>query len=301
MINSITITNHLGESVVLELRSPEKSGFLVQNIDGLAPPKAIINTSEIVTNDGAVYNSARVNSRNIIFSLIFLDKPTIETTRQLSYKYFPIKKRVSIIIETDNRVCQTYGYIESNESNIFSKEEGCNISIICPDAYFYSSELTTTLLNGALSNFEFPFSNESLSEDLIEFGIMNTSTLGAIQYDGDADIGMLITLHFLGTATNIMIYNQVTFEKMIIDTTKFETLIGSPITVGDDIIISTVKGQKFIYLFRDGEYHNILNCLDRGANWFQLSKGVNTFVYTCDTGIENVQMKIENQIIYEGV
>lgn len=301
MIKSITVTNHLGESVVLELRSPEKSGFLIQDVSGLGPAKALINTSEIVTNDGAIYNSSRVNSRNILFTLLFLPKLTIEDTRQLSYKYFPIKKRVSLLIETDNRICQTYGYIESNDPNIFSKEEGASISIICPDAYFYSVELTTTLVSGTLPAFEFPMSNESLSESLIEFGIMNTATSGVIQYEGDAEIGMLITLHFLGLATNIMIYNKITQEKMIINTDKFETLIGSPITSGDEIIISTVKGQKYVYLFRNGEYYNILNCLDRGANWFQLSKGENTFIYTCDVGIENVELKIENQTLFEGV
>jgi len=54
MINSITVTNHLDESVKLELRFPEKSGFLVQGVTGLGPSKANINSTELSTTDGSV-------------------------------------------------------------------------------------------------------------------------------------------------------------------------------------------------------------------------------------------------------
>ena len=69
MIRAVTVTNYLGESKRFELAFPEKSGFAVQSISGLGPSKADINTTEISTNDGSLYNSARVNSRNIVMSL----------------------------------------------------------------------------------------------------------------------------------------------------------------------------------------------------------------------------------------
>ena len=111
MIRAVTVTNYLGESKRFELAFPEKSGFAVQSISGLGPSKADINTTEISTNDGSLYNSARVNSRNIVMSLKLMFTPQIEDTRQDSYKYFPIKKRVTLLIETDNRICETYGYV----------------------------------------------------------------------------------------------------------------------------------------------------------------------------------------------
>ena len=109
MIRAVTVTNYLGESKRFELAFPEKSGFAVQSISGLGPSKADINTTEISTNDGSLYNSARVNSRNIVMSLKLMFNPQIEDTRQDSYKYFPIKKKVTLLIETDNRICETYG------------------------------------------------------------------------------------------------------------------------------------------------------------------------------------------------
>ena len=44
-----------------------------------------------------------------------------------------------------------------------------------------------------------------------------------------------------------------------------------------------------------------LNCLDKNADWFQLAKGDNIFAYTAEYGSTNLQFKIENRIVYEGV
>ena len=136
MIKSITVTNYLGDSLVLDLARPELSGFVVKSVTGLGAGKSTINTTEVATNDGSIYNSARLSSRNIVLSLAFLWKPTIEDVRHLSYKFFPIKRMVTLLIETDNRLAQITGYVESNEPTIFSKDEGSDISIICPDPFF---------------------------------------------------------------------------------------------------------------------------------------------------------------------
>ena len=88
---------------------------------------------------------------------------------------------------------------------------------------------------------------------------------------------------------------------MSIDTEKLARITGSGIIAGDDIIISTVKRNKSIYLLRNGIRTNILNCLDRDADWFQLSKGDNLFAYTVEDGLENLQFRIENRTIFEGV
>lgn len=301
MIKDVVVTNHLGESIVLDMRFPEKSGFLIESIDGLGPGKAIINTTEVLTRDGSLYNSAKVNSRNILMSLMFLSDSSIESIRQKSYKYFPIKKRIKLLFNTDNRSSVIYGYVESNEPNIFSKDEKTTISIICPDPYFYSTSIKETIFSGIESLFEFPFSNESSTLSLIEFGSLNLQTTQTVYYSGDSEIGVIVYIHFLGTASNIDIYNTTTREQMSLNTTIFESIVGSPIESGDDIVISTVKGNKYIYLIRDGEQINILNCLDKNSSWFHLVKGDNIFAYTADIGLVNMQFRIQNQIVYEGI
>jgi hypothetical protein len=88
---------------------------------------------------------------------------------------------------------------------------------------------------------------------------------------------------------------------MKIDTDRLELMTGDPIIAGDDIFISTIKGQKSVTLLREGVYTNILNCLDKNADWFQLVRGDNVFAFTAETGGTNLQFRIENQTVYEGV
>lgn len=302
MIKSVTVTNYLGDSIKLELTRPEKSGFIVRSITGLGPGKSNINTTEVSTNDGALYNSARVPSRNIVISLTFVDNGTIEDIRQLSYKYFPLKRKVKLLIETDNRTSEIEGYVESNEPDIFSQEEGSDISIICPDPFFYSAyETQRTSFAGIEPMFEFPFSNESLTEGLIEFSVIRNQIDRDIIYSGDFEVGVTIHIRAYGNASGITLYNLTANETMKIDTNSLSLLTGSGIVDGDELVICTVKGKKSATLIRKGKSTNILNCIDRNSAWFQISKGANKFAYTAESGRTNLQVEIENRILYEGI
>jgi hypothetical protein len=278
MIKSLTVTNYLGESLVLELGFPEKSGFLVQSITGLGPGKANINISEVATNDGGVYNSSRIGARNIVITLGFLENPDIETTRQLSYKYFPLKKQVRLLFETDNRTCEIYGNVESNEPNIFSSQESTQISILCPDPYFYSTDSEVTVFSGIESLFEFPFSNESLTEDLIEFGEikneLQTITLMASR------VGIVITIHALVRPQH-SIYNTEQ-EGLRIDTDRLEPYGFGLLWVM--IYYLTITGSKiFCFLEGGGVYLKVINCLISMKTGFSYQRR-NVFAYARDYG-----------------
>ena len=307
MIYSIVVTNYLGDRIKLELGKPDVSGFLIKSITGLGPVKANVNTTEVSTNDGSLFNSARLSQRNIVLDMVFINTvygESIEDLRQKSYKYFPLKKSVELTIETDNRYVKTTGYVESNEPNIFSSQEGTQISIICPDPYFYSAGEdgnNVTNFYSIDSIFEFPFSNESLDEPLLVFGEIQIKTEGVITYHGDSEIGVMIYIHAIGPATNINIYNTETREVMRINTEKISSLTGKGIVASDDIVINTAKGEKSITLIREGVSYNILNCLDKNTDWFTLAKGDNIFAFTADSGVTNLQFRVENKVIYEGV
>lgn len=314
MIKSFKVTNYVGDSITLELTRPDKSGFIVKSIEGLGPVKANINMSSVATMDGAMYNSARLDKRNIVLDLAFMELPvrkdekgnvlpyeTIEDIRHKSYKYFPLKKNVKIIIETDNRIVETEGYVESNEPTIFSNQEGCTISILCPDSFFYSLGSITTVFSGLNPMFEFPFSNESVTEPLIEMSTIENKQEHYIYYEGDAEVGVTVIIHAVGEAKDLAIYNTTTDEVMRIDTDKLTQITGSGIIAGDTIIIETRKGRKKITLLREGKEINILNCLDKGTKWFTLVKGDNVFLYTTSEGAANLQFSVINKVVYEGV
>ena len=124
MIRSITIRNHLGNSVKLELTRPDLSGFIIKSIDGLGPTKANINTTDIATNDGSIFNSSRLDKRNITLNLEFFqtDTESIEDIRQKTYKYFPINQQVYMTVETDNHTLETEGYQNGNPFFVLYKD-----------------------------------------------------------------------------------------------------------------------------------------------------------------------------------
>jgi hypothetical protein len=293
------------------MTSPEQSGFVVRFVDGLGPPKANIEMTEMSLMDGAVYNSGRAQSRNIVVSLKFLfpqeysldQTGGIEITRQKSYKYFPLKKRVKLVIETDERSCETYGYVEFNTPDIFSNSAGTVISILCPDSYLFSTETNRTTFATIDPMFEFPFGNESLTLKLLEFSTISGYTTRTISYTGDAEIGMIMTVHAVGDVETVEIFKlePEPVESIKINTDRLLAMTGEGFHSGDDIIISTVKGNKYAVLIRDGETINILNCLDKYPDWIQLSRGDNIFTYTAEVGETNLQFKIDNQIAYEGI
>lgn len=298
MIKSIAITNHLNDRLVIDMRDPDYStGFFIQSITGLDPVKANVNVSDYSLIDGASFNSARIPSRNIVISLGFLDvgTPTIEEIRQSSYKYFPTKKKIKFEIVTDKRNCEAYGYVEKNEVNIFSKTEGSVISIICPDPYFYSAEdsLHTTVFYGVENEFEFEFSNESLTDSLISMGSITNKQEANVLYTGDVDTGVIFNFYARGNVSNISVYNIYTRE---------ELNLNIDLLTDDELFVSTIKGNKYVTLLRNGSYYNYLGALDiDNSMWLQISKGDNAFAYTAVEGIENLQLKVLNRILYEGV
>ena len=292
MIKTVKITNYRGEVLTLDLANPYSSGLAVTNIDGLGPEKASINTVEIASNDGSMFNSARIESRNIVLSLRFVGT-NVEECRRLTYKFFPLKKSLTFEVITDERQAAITGYVESNEPDIFSKTENTKISIICPDPFFKASldPNVNVVFYGEEALFEFEFENDG-NEPMLEVGRINEVTEANVPYEGDSEVGGIFTVHALGPAKNIRIDNLDTGEMMVINIELAE---------GDDLIISTVSNSKYIRRLRNGVYTNVLNSLDRQSSWFKLARGDNAFAYQAEEGMTNLRFDVSHTVLYEGI
>ena len=307
MLKSITVTNAAGQSLKLELAYPWDSRVIVKSIDGLTPTKGTINTNALATSDGSVYNSARQEQRNLVLNLRLLEDledGLIETTRQKLYKYFPVKKKVTIRAEADNRVAYTEGYVETNEPSIFQEYEEQQISIICPNAN-WTAPSSTYRLNGLDSLFEFPFSNESLEDDLLIFGEIIYYIGTTFVYEGDVESGVVMTIHCTtGECTNPCVYNVITKEEMTFNTGKLGTIIGDGVNgmqAGDTLICSTVDGDPYVTFIRNGVEYNAIAMLPKISNWLKVQAGYNAFGYKADAGSTNIEIVVQTQILYGGI
>lgn len=305
MIKSVTITNPNGEEVTINLGDIEpQTGLFITEIEGLGPPKADINMTSLAAKDGSLYNSSRANGRNIVMHVRFINAASIEEVRLLTYKYFPLKKRIKFHIETENRIAETEGYIESNEPDIFSEEESATISIVCESAWFKDASVNGIEIvdfSDIVSLFEFEFEDDDEESPTLEFSSIEPKRENIITYYGDADTGFTMRMFIGGTVVNPVIYNIETQERMKINTSKVAAIVGSAVKSGDEIRIISEAANKSITLIREGRSYNILNALDIDATWLVLHEGDNVFSYTADSGELNIMFKIESQILLQGV
>lgn len=312
MVTALTVTNYVGESIRFDLMDPDTSGFVIANITGITPVQANINITNVTTADGGVYNSARIDRRNIVITAIYLPGPTIEEARHKMYKYFPTKKKVQLVFETDTRKLRTEGYVESNEVQVFTRQEYSQISIICPDPYFYSAEddgADVLSFSGIEPRFEFPFySDESVDpEELIEFSTVEVVNGRVLSYSGDIEIGATINVRIFDNIGNITITNVSNTQSMTIVADRVADIAGETFRGGDLLTIVTKKGEKTIILTRGSNRYNLLNALERKSKWITIRRGDNIFTVLAEDPDDstvystNITVSIIADIAYEGV
>lgn len=288
MIKKVTVYQKPDKSdaFTMVLTSPtnvsDKTGFVIDKIDGLGPVEADINTTEMVV-DGDLFNTARIGKRNIVLELIFYSETGtgIEEVRQRSYTLFPTKKQVYIEVETDNRTLWTKGYVEKNEPDIFSDMCKTQVSIICPDPKLYDS-------GGAQ----------------VTMLVANDET--ALEYEGEVEIGGYLTLT-VGSAVTAPVFDGVpAFTISCVnesgDAKSIQVFTPTDgFEQGDMIRIGSMTGNKScIWTDTADADHNALNLLNQNPDWITIQHGLNNIrIEDPNSALEDAYF--ENLISYEGV
>ena len=298
---------------MMELENPKKSGFFVAGITGLGPPKADINTTRRAGSDGSIYNSAKVESRNIVITLIYYMDNTagtdgqildVETLRHKTYEFFPIKRQITLHFVTDRRRASITGYVESNEIGFFTNMEGSQISIVCNNPWFVSEDAGVTNLR--LINTEplltFPVYFDEVSAEnrnYVEFSKKKSRITGNIPYYGDLETGLALTVTCKSATGDIALSNDTHNETVTISSQTVANLTGSAISSGDRIVVTTHTGNKTAKLFRGNAVHNIIAAVNKQSKWPKLYSGNNELSATPTTG--RVEVSIDLDVLYEGM
>lgn len=271
-----------------QINLTQNGNYALLSVGGLTPPAATINTAVIATSDGAVFNSSRLGTRNIVLTVAPLN--SIETNRINLYQYFKSKQYIKLYLENNTRSVWIDGYIEKIDGDLYNQKQRLQISIICPDPYFKDTTTGLYTFSNIINLFSFPFAIEEtpgipISElgEFVEIAITNNS---------DSETGIVITLVANGAVENPTIYNMTTNENFTLDI-EMET--------GDEITIDTRRGHKTVTLNRNSVITNILNNMVQGSSWLNLPVGDNIFSYTCESGAANLNISVQLQPIYEGV
>ena len=135
-------------TLILENQSSEQinmtttaNQYMTSKIDGLNPPAGTISTSTYAGMDGSYLNNAFIEKRNVVIPFE-MRGCGVEKRRHELYKVVKPSRYIKVYYRTSNIDVYTEGYVETCEIENFETLTKGQISIICPDPYFYSTSET---------------------------------------------------------------------------------------------------------------------------------------------------------------
>lgn len=276
--------NERGEQITLS-QNPK---YVIESIDGLNPPDAVLNLYKQAGADGMRYNSATLDARQIIITLA-VNGPA-EANRTDLYRCFQTKKAVRIFYS--NGVYDVYadGHVQNLTVGYFEIKQIVQIVVICSDPYFHLVTPTVTYYNGVEDAlFEFPF---AIPEEGIPFSETNTTHMATIINAGNIDTGIHFKLMASGAVVNPVITHA--------ESGAFFGLTTS-MQSGDVIEIDTRAGHKEVYRVRAGVKTSLISSRNSGSEWIQAVPGLNTFSFSASSGLSDLSAEISIIGDIEGV
>ncbi|MDE6501120.1 MAG: phage tail family protein [Ruminococcus sp.] len=265
---SLILENINGYSISL---THTANNYMTSRIEGLGPPSGTVSTSAYAGTDGSYLNNSFIEKRNIVisFEMRGID---IEKRRQLLYKVVTPSRYIKILYKTVNVDVYTEGYVETCEVNNFETFTSGQISIICPDIYWYECKQTIAYYGKIMGSFHFPFPE---SDEPFPLGVYGESNILTVENNGDR-IGFTIEITAVCSAQTVTVYN--------VDTGEYLQIKGD-IQPDDIITITTKTGNKKISLNRGGGFStNIINWFVYGSTWLTMNQGTNRFRFEAPDG-----------------
>lgn len=281
----LILENVNGDQLTFGMGSP----FTITEIQGLNPPAATINTSQIALIDGAKFNSSKLQMRYI--DVAFAIEYEAAKNRLEVFKVLKSKQLIKLYYNSQYRNVWIDGYIESIDITYFEMKQIVTCSILCPSPYFKAAQAMVNELQNIISSFHFPFASTATPE--LVMGYISNEIGITIDNEGDVDCGMIIELNAMDAVTNPKIFNYVTGEYIGLNFSM---------QASDLITIDTRQGQKTVTLMRGGVQSNLFNYVIQGSTWLQLPANGGTFVY--EVGIGNASelaVTFKHNGLFEGV
>lgn len=269
-------------------------GILIEKIEGIYAFTGEVKTSPYSQTNGDRYKSSRVLKRNIVvYGTIFDD---FWNNRQLLYRVFrPDSSGQFCYTEPDRENRYADYYVESIDIDQDPFRGQYQISLICPDPFFYAKDPESVDL--AAWSSDFIFVHEFLEEGE-ELGHRETSMIKEVQnLNGVDGIGLKIILTASGNVTNPYVYLYETGERITIGTDA------NPYTLTSSkrVEIDTTTGKKNIVQIANNTETRINEYLHPDSKFFQLGAGINTIGYNAEAGDEFLNVHIEYKMRFLGV
>lgn len=285
----LTFENERGISLALSPISDMSTPFAVVDIDGINPPKATINTSELALIDGAQFNSAKLEMRTINVAFVIQDDAAVN--RVNVYQVLKTKHPIKVSYKSDTRDVFINGYVESIEVDYGGNPQQVTVAVLCPYPYWQAAQSVVDDLTSVIGMFHFAFASTAAPE--IVFGYIDPLVSIEVENGGDIETGIIVELYATQAVSNPRVIDYDTGDYIQLDMTMQDA---------DLITIDTRAGHKTATLLRNGVTTSVFNAVAKGSTWLQLAIGGSTYTYTADGGAATgLAVTISHTNIYEGV
>lgn len=242
----------------------------IRGIDGLGPAKASIITTALASSDGERYSGSSIEKRNIVITMGLNPdwaEQTIESLRMELYKYFMPQLGVLLrFTSTHLPTCDIYGYVESLEPNIFSKDPEIQVSVICPNPDFFETD--PTVLNGAVNDLPME-----------------------VNYIGSIPTPLKLTV---SSSAARPAYSGPLSALIIADSVIQQSFALSTVTIDDtgNLELSSEPGNKYVHInYFAANPVSLLSAMDAGSVWPTLQAGQNQFQVNADLAGQTWEME----------
>jgi hypothetical protein len=236
--------------------------------------------------DGAVYQGSVAKYRNIVLHLTDTDK-YVDNRDDLNRLFKEKSVGTLVFQEGDAAPRKIDYYVESLNSTGEDPYREHQVSLICPDPFFYDINASSEQMASWVGVFTFPFASPSTG---FVFGYKDNSLIKKIQNDfAEDNIGITIIMSCLGAVTNPSITHIETNSSIHIghENKPFNMV------AGDIVTITTETGNKHVTLTHDGVTSEINHYLTEDSVFIQLMRGSNSFGFGADSGVNNLTITLE--------
>lgn len=253
--------------------------FKLANVDGMTTANVDIASSTVSSMDGDFINNKRTTPRSIILDLAI--ESNVEDTKRYVLKYVKPKQRAILRWTQNEREIQIEGIVEAIEMPRFTMGAIMQITIYCSQPYWEDIDYLIQEISEVLDLHYFTnYENDMLyfTEEGAPFGEYDVNRTKVFNNTGDVEVGLEIRIIALGEVSNPKIVNS-----------KGEFIgINATLTAGDEVVITTQKGNKKITL--NGA--NVLNKIMEKSTWLQLPTGEEEFTIDSDGNESNMYFSL---------
>lgn len=249
MLNLVEIRNSQGDLLSFPLEDISE-GFVLKEIEGLDPVKAILVSSSFANMDGEQYHSSRREPRNLIFKIGLEPDYVLDSVRDLRkrlYEFFMPKSEVELrFYMTDGPTVNITTRVESFQCPLFVSEPEASITVLGYDSDFI--ELNPIVVN-----------------DVTTSGVDEILT----PYAGTVEAGLTFILNLDRSLSGFDIHHRA--PDGVTRTLSFAASL-----LDEDVVtITTLPGMKGAVLTRDDVDTSILYAVSPQSNWIELQPGDN--------------------------